>query len=97
MLIKQLLQSYRFSGEILIHLKVIIIYLLLLHILDVYKRQVAYFAGGIKYYNEFGLLSNSDVMGTICKVCYILRVTDTTQTVINPGYNTCLLYTSRCV
>jgi hypothetical protein len=29
------------------------------------SKYVAYFAGGIKYYNEFGLLSNSDVMGTI--------------------------------
>lgn len=29
------------------------------------SRYVAYFAGGIKYYNEFGLLTNSDVLGTI--------------------------------
>lgn len=29
------------------------------------SKYVAYFAGGIKYYNEFGLLSNSDVLGTI--------------------------------
>lgn len=29
------------------------------------SRYVAYFAGGIKYYNAFGLLTNSDVLGTI--------------------------------
>lgn len=29
------------------------------------SRYAAYFAGGIKYYNEFGLLTNSDVLGTI--------------------------------
>lgn len=29
------------------------------------SKYVAYFAGGIKYYNEFGLLTNSDVLGTI--------------------------------
>lgn len=29
------------------------------------SKYAAYFAGGIKYYNEFGLLTNSDVLGTI--------------------------------
>lgn len=29
------------------------------------SRYAAYFAGGIKYYNESGLLTNSDVLGTI--------------------------------
>lgn len=29
------------------------------------SRYAAYFAGGIKYYNEFGLLTNSDILGTI--------------------------------
>lgn len=29
------------------------------------SRYAAYFAGGIKYYNAFGLLTNSDVLGTI--------------------------------
>lgn len=29
------------------------------------SKYVAYFAGGIKYYNEFGTLVNSDVLGTI--------------------------------
>lgn len=29
------------------------------------SRYTAYFAGGIKYYNEFGLLTNSDILGTI--------------------------------
>lgn len=29
------------------------------------SKYVAYFAGGIKYYNESGLLTNSDVLGTI--------------------------------
>lgn len=29
------------------------------------SRYAAYFAGGIKYYNEFGLLTSSDVLGTI--------------------------------
>lgn len=29
------------------------------------SKYVAYFAGGIKYYNEFGTLVNSDVLGTM--------------------------------
>lgn len=46
-----------------------------------YKKNIAYFGGGIKYYNDNGILQNCSVMGTI------LGLGDTVATSYGPWYS----------